>query len=151
MVNNQLQCTSEYQELCCPPGSGGISGGGISGGGNSGGTSGQLVGGCPAAQYSQCGQRQFIPVPGYSLKPAETNFGAYPWVATILRDADVFVSSGVLISDQWVLTVAHHVNKYSNNYSGLKVRCKYSTVPHLRCLTSIQLMIFGSMGVWWGS
>ena len=112
MVNGQLQCSSEFQELCCPPAAGSGSGSG----------SGQLVAGCPAAAgHSQCGQRQLISVPGYSLKPAETGFGAYPWVATILREGDVFVSSGVLISDQWVLTVAHHVNKYSNNYSGLKV------------------------------
>ena len=114
MVDNQLQCTSEFHELCCPPGSG---------------SSGQLNqgnqgshGGCPTAAYNQCGQRQIIPVPGYSLKPAEAHFGAYPWVATILRDADVFVSSGVLISDQWVLTVAHHMKNYQTNYGNLKVR-----------------------------
>ncbi|XP_043202099.1 phenoloxidase-activating factor 2-like isoform X2 [Amphibalanus amphitrite] len=119
VVNGQLQCSSEYQELCCPPSSGSGSGSGGSGSGGSG----QLVSGCPAAAgHNQCGQRQLIPVPGYTLKPAETSFGAYPWVATILREGDVFISSGVLISDQWVLTVAHHVNKYSNNYSGLKIR-----------------------------
>lgn len=79
------------------------------------------AGGCPAAQQRSCGQRTIINVAGYSKQPAEASFGAYPWVATILRDQDAYVSSGVLVGDQWVLTVAHHVNKYQNNYSGLKV------------------------------
>jgi len=115
IVNGQLQCNN-YQEVCCPPDAGGSNTGG-----NTGGNSGSNNY-CPAAQPRGCGQRTFIPVPGYSVQPPETQFGAYPWVATILREGDAYVSSGVLIDSQWVLTVAHHVQKYSNNYSGLKVR-----------------------------
>ncbi|XP_037072018.1 phenoloxidase-activating factor 2-like [Pollicipes pollicipes] len=118
VVNNQLQCASQYQELCCPPASGG-------GGGGSGVYPVQpqpTYSACPAASARQCGRRTSIPVPGYNKQPAEAHFGAYPWVATILREGDAYVSSGVLIDSQWVLTVAHHVNKYKNDYSRLKIR-----------------------------
>ncbi|XP_078053653.1 inactive CLIP domain-containing serine protease A3 [Augochlora pura] len=64
-----------------------------------------------------CGNRK-IPV---GLHPhGQASYGAYPWQAVLLTTNNVYVGSGVLITPNHVLTVAHKVASYTNG--GLKVR-----------------------------
>ncbi|XP_068978139.1 phenoloxidase-activating factor 2-like isoform X1 [Bombus flavifrons] len=84
---------------------------------------------CPAGQVcccssssgnlvdSSCGVRK-IPVSAHPQ--GQASYGAYPWQAALLTTNDVYVGSGVLITPNHVLTVAHKVASYTNG--GLKVR-----------------------------
>ncbi|XP_044730304.1 phenoloxidase-activating factor 2-like [Chrysoperla carnea] len=71
-----------------------------------------------------CGIRATIPS-NIMVEPGQARYGDYPWVAAILTMDNDFVSTGVLISNRHVLTVAHRVNEYilsENADSELKVR-----------------------------
>ncbi|XP_076295674.1 inactive CLIP domain-containing serine protease A3 isoform X1 [Lasioglossum baleicum] len=50
----------------------------------------------------------------------QASYGAYPWQAALLTTDNTYVGSGVLITPNHVLTVAHKVGSYMNG--GLKVR-----------------------------
>lgn len=46
------------------------------------------------------------------IEPDQAPYGDYPWVAAILTTDNDFVSTGVLISNNHILTVAHRVYEY---------------------------------------
>ncbi|XP_017886309.1 phenoloxidase-activating factor 2 [Ceratina calcarata] len=50
----------------------------------------------------------------------QASYGAYPWQAVLLNSNNGYVGSGVLITPNHVLTVAHKVSSYTTG--GLKVR-----------------------------
>lgn len=56
-----------------------------------------------------CGTRKIL----VSAHPqGEAGYGAYPWQAVLLTTDNVYVGSGVLITPNHVLTVAHKVTPY---------------------------------------
>ena len=73
-------------------------------------TSGNLMDG-------SCGIRK---MPATAHPQGQASYGAYPWQAAILTTSNSYVGSGVLITPNHVLTVAHKVASYTNG--GLKVR-----------------------------
>nr|XP_012146992.1 PREDICTED: trypsin [Megachile rotundata] len=73
-------------------------------------TSGNLIDG-------NCGIRK---IPVTARRDGQASFGAYPWQAVLLTSGNVYAGSGVLITPNHVLTVAHKVASYVNG--GLKVR-----------------------------
>ncbi|OAD53927.1 Serine protease 29, partial [Eufriesea mexicana] len=64
-----------------------------------------------------CGIRK---IPETAHPQGQASYGAYPWQAVLLTTDNVYVGSGVLITPNHVLTVAHKVASYKNG--GLKVR-----------------------------
>ncbi|CAL7937658.1 unnamed protein product [Xylocopa violacea] len=64
-----------------------------------------------------CGIRK---IPETSHPEGQASYGAYPWQVVLLATNNAFAGSGVLISPNHVLTVAHKVSSYTNG--GLKVR-----------------------------
>ncbi|XP_031843061.1 inactive CLIP domain-containing serine protease A3 isoform X2 [Nomia melanderi] len=64
-----------------------------------------------------CGIRK-IPVTPHPQ--GQASYGAYPWQAALLTMNNAYIGSGVLITPNNVLTVAHKVASYTNG--GLKVR-----------------------------
>ncbi|CAK9809320.1 Phenoloxidase-activating factor 2 (Fragment) [Anthophora quadrimaculata] len=73
-------------------------------------TSGNLI-------DSTCGVRK---ISESSHPQGQASYGAYPWQAVLLTTDNIYVGSGVLITPNHVLTVAHKVESYVNG--GLKVR-----------------------------
>lgn len=93
IVNTGPNCTSG-QVYCCP-----------------GSTSGNVV------DTQNCGVRKI----SLSSHPqGQASYGAYPWQAVLLNSNNVYVGSGVLITPNHVLTVAHKVSSYTGG--GLKIR-----------------------------
>ncbi|GIY81521.1 phenoloxidase-activating factor 1 [Caerostris extrusa] len=56
--------------------------------------------------------------------PGEAEFGEWPWQAAILKKDNglVFKCGGTLIDDRHIITVAHCVDKFYNNLTGMIVR-----------------------------
>ncbi|XP_053977544.1 phenoloxidase-activating factor 2-like [Hylaeus volcanicus] len=91
IVNTDSNC-SAGQVRCCTP------------------SSGDLV-------DPTCGVRK---IPTSSHPQGQASYGAYPWQAVLLTTSNVYAGSGVLITPNHVLTVAHKVAPYTNG--GLKIR-----------------------------
>ncbi|XP_076546997.1 inactive CLIP domain-containing serine protease A3 [Osmia lignaria lignaria] len=64
-----------------------------------------------------CGIRK---IAATSHPQGQASYGAYPWQAVLLTSSSSYAGSGVLITPNHVLTVAHKVAPYTNG--GLKVR-----------------------------
>lgn len=74
----------------------------------------------PRQKYKpRCGVRNHVGINRRILAPTgnqESDFGEYAWMAAIIRHEDnvnKFVCGGSLISDQYILTVAHCVEMYT--------------------------------------
>ncbi|XP_076240949.1 inactive CLIP domain-containing serine protease A3 [Calliopsis andreniformis] len=64
-----------------------------------------------------CGIRK---IPETAHPQGQASYGAYPWQAVLLTTDNIYVGSGVLITVNHVLTVAHKVASYANG--DLKIR-----------------------------
>ncbi|XP_043517767.1 phenoloxidase-activating factor 2 [Frieseomelitta varia] len=84
------------------------------------------VSNCSAGQVDCCKEDQIDyscgirKIPESAHPQGQASYGAYPWQALLLTPNDVYAGSGVLITPNHVLTVAHKVASYTNG--GLKVR-----------------------------
>ncbi|XP_026479866.1 phenoloxidase-activating factor 2-like [Ctenocephalides felis] len=75
---------------------------------------------CVSGPAPPCGQRYQVPQPA-PTGPGQAQFGAYPWQAVLLLN-NVYMGSGVLVDERHVITAAHKIEPYLDDFADIKVR-----------------------------